>query len=337
MEFLQQAGEQVFQSVVRYPVDWLCCSENDSIIATKFALPLLRMFLGLFLGVRAEEIANLTLCFCMNVFQCIFAATRLIAVAAYVGVLTLGCCVDHFFWLFARGSATFYSAVILQLPSLLWKALCTTVPILVNAVPFLGKAVFFSMRMARTTLRCLTTSIAWEIRENETIQGYVTECTNKLETSILAKFFTPLGLAVFVVLYVILVIFVVVGYKETFDYSVHLWQEIVSPRTKDEQLQPADTLDPQGHKYSILVSRASRLDHYGRALAEARQRRFNTEECMFCYDTFGTMEDLKATSKGGTLRLLRCGHVFDECCWTEYTKSGNGFWGQCPICKERAG
>jgi len=324
MDFLQQA----FQTIGS------CCSnENSSTIVTNFALPLLRMFLSMFLGEqRAEEIANLTLCLSMDAFYMIFAATRLVAVAAYLSVLTVAYCVEHLAWLFAGGIDNFFSTVIQPLPFLLWNALFTAVPVLVNAVPALLNVISFTIRTSGNTLHCLATTLAWEIRENETIQEYASAYTEKL-----GNFIPPIGKPFLLVLYIHFVIRCLGSYQELFDYLLYLSKKIVSPRTKAEQQQPADTVDRQGNKYSFLVSRASRLDHEGRASAEAKQKQFNTEECMFCYEPFGTVDDLKATSEGGTLRLLRCGHVFDECCWTEYTKSGNGFWGQCFICKERVG
>jgi uncharacterized membrane protein YgcG len=42
-------------------------------------------------------------------------------------------------------------------------------------------------------------------------------------------------------------------------------------------------------------------------------------------------------SDGAPLKLLRCGHVFDESCWEQWIQSGRGNLFQCPICKRDLG
>ena len=42
-------------------------------------------------------------------------------------------------------------------------------------------------------------------------------------------------------------------------------------------------------------------------------------------------------SDGLPLKLLRCGHVFDETCWKEYVTTGHGDIRVCPICKQDIG
>lgn len=42
-------------------------------------------------------------------------------------------------------------------------------------------------------------------------------------------------------------------------------------------------------------------------------------------------------SDGLPLKLLRCGHVFDETCWAEWVTAGSGDVTKCPICKKDVG
>jgi uncharacterized membrane protein YgcG len=42
-------------------------------------------------------------------------------------------------------------------------------------------------------------------------------------------------------------------------------------------------------------------------------------------------------SDGLPLKLLRCGHVFDQTCWEEWSQSGQGDVTQCPICRSDVG
>jgi uncharacterized membrane protein YgcG len=42
-------------------------------------------------------------------------------------------------------------------------------------------------------------------------------------------------------------------------------------------------------------------------------------------------------SDGAPLKLLRCGHVFDESCWEQWIQSGKGNLSHCPICKRDLG
>ena len=42
-------------------------------------------------------------------------------------------------------------------------------------------------------------------------------------------------------------------------------------------------------------------------------------------------------SDGLPIKLLRCGHVFDETCWNEWVSSGSGNIRRCPICQQDVG
>jgi len=82
-------------------------------------------------------------------------------------------------------------------------------------------------------------------------------------------------------------------------------------------------------EYAIV---ASHLDELDRARAEALQGRFKAESCPICLDKFLLPGMTGADNK--PLKLLRCGHVFDETCWSEWISSGQGQVDRCPICKQ---
>jgi uncharacterized membrane protein YgcG len=85
---------------------------------------------------------------------------------------------------------------------------------------------------------------------------------------------------------------------------------------------------------------ASHLDELDRSRAEALQGRFLAVSCPICLESFEPLvEGINAQkgSDGLPLKLLRCGHVFDETCWTEWVNSGEGNVSKCPICKQDVG
>ena len=75
---------------------------------------------------------------------------------------------------------------------------------------------------------------------------------------------------------------------------------------------------------------ASQLSEIDRAQAEALQGRFQATSCPICLESF---KDTQTGSDDEPIRLLRCGHVFDETCWNEWVSSGQGHISKCPICK----
>ena len=75
---------------------------------------------------------------------------------------------------------------------------------------------------------------------------------------------------------------------------------------------------------------ASQLSEIDRAQAEALQGRFQATSCPICLEAF---KDPQTGSDNEPIRLLRCGHVFDETCWNEWVTSGQGHISKCPICK----
>jgi uncharacterized membrane protein YgcG len=94
---------------------------------------------------------------------------------------------------------------------------------------------------------------------------------------------------------------------------------------------------------------ATHLDELDRARAEALQGRFQAKSCPICLESFtfpqrdgkgesnaNETEGLICTGSDGLpLKLLRCGHVFDDTCWAEWISSGHqGKIDKCPICQQ---
>lgn len=89
--------------------------------------------------------------------------------------------------------------------------------------------------------------------------------------------------------------------------------------------------------YSEVQSQLSELD---RARAEALQGQYECKSCPICLDAFPaeiTGGPPKNGSDGQPLKLLRCGHVFDETCWTDWVNTGKGNVRRCPICQQDVG
>ena len=110
---------------------------------------------------------------------------------------------------------------------------------------------------------------------------------------------------------------------------------------------------------------SSQLDELDRARAVALQGRFQAKSCPICLENFQscgitreeTNEDhdgidnttatnsdktaskeIQKGSDGLPLKLLRCGHVFDETCWMEWVSNGHhGKVDKCPICQQDVG
>lgn len=75
---------------------------------------------------------------------------------------------------------------------------------------------------------------------------------------------------------------------------------------------------------------ASQLSEIDRAQAEALQGRYEATSCPVCLESF---KSSTVGSDDQPIKLLRCGHVFDESCWSEWVSSGQGNITKCPICK----
>mmetsp|Transcript_6545 Transcript_6545/g.11878 ORF Transcript_6545/g.11878 Transcript_6545/m.11878 type:complete len:500 (-) Transcript_6545:74-1573(-) len=84
--------------------------------------------------------------------------------------------------------------------------------------------------------------------------------------------------------------------------------------------------------YAQVASQLSELD---RAQAEALQGNYHPQtSCPICLESF---ESDTLGSDGQPIKLLRCGHVFDESCWSEWVSSGRGDVMKCPVCRMDVG
>lgn len=113
--------------------------------------------------------------------------------------------------------------------------------------------------------------------------------------------------------------------------------------------------------YARVKSQLSEID---RAKAEALKGKYHCTSCPICLEDFkqpGVLSTDSTTTKGGEeqqplvetgdnlqespkpqqsligsdglpLKLLRCGHVFDDTCWSQWIESGTGQVNRCPIC-----
>lgn len=90
-------------------------------------------------------------------------------------------------------------------------------------------------------------------------------------------------------------------------------------------------------EYARVETQLSQLD---RDRAQALQGRYKCTSCPICLETFETSPGEEVPTKGSDglpLKLLRCGHVFDETCWSEWVSSGAGNIRRCPICQQDIG
>mmetsp|Transcript_12183 Transcript_12183/g.13402 ORF Transcript_12183/g.13402 Transcript_12183/m.13402 type:complete len:527 (+) Transcript_12183:131-1711(+) len=113
------------------------------------------------------------------------------------------------------------------------------------------------------------------------------------------------------------------------------------------------TVERRKREYAHVESQLSQLD---RDRAEALQGRYQCTSCPICLEPFPTASEnnngseaenattdrtaipaQRLGSDGKPLKLLRCGHVFDETCWSEWVTSGTGNVRKCPICNQDVG
>jgi TPM domain len=108
-------------------------------------------------------------------------------------------------------------------------------------------------------------------------------------------------------------------------------------------------------QYADMTSRLSELD---RAHAEVLQGKYQATSCPICLEAFpmadisessahscgntgvggsSCREEERLGSDGMPLKLLRCGHCFDDTCFLEWVRTGNGQVDKCPICKAPVG
>lgn len=79
---------------------------------------------------------------------------------------------------------------------------------------------------------------------------------------------------------------------------------------------------------------SSHLNHLDEQRAQALQGQYKTTSCPICLEKFDctTSSPMKG-SDGLSVKLLRCGHVFDESCWSDWVNRGQAY-DKCPICRE---
>uniref|UniRef100_A0A7S2K0W5 RING-type domain-containing protein n=2 Tax=Leptocylindrus danicus TaxID=163516 RepID=A0A7S2K0W5_9STRA len=93
----------------------------------------------------------------------------------------------------------------------------------------------------------------------------------------------------------------------------------------------------QREEYAIVHSHLTQIE---RDRAAALQGEYQCSSCAICLEDFTQQnEDGMWTlgSDGLPLKLLQCGHVFDETCWQNWARSGQGDPTKCPVCRADVG
>jgi uncharacterized membrane protein YgcG len=90
----------------------------------------------------------------------------------------------------------------------------------------------------------------------------------------------------------------------------------------------------QHEEQRIYAQAASQLSDLDRAQAQALQGQYQATSCPICLEEFDSPE---VGSDQQPIKLLRCGHIFDETCWSEWVSSGQGTVTKCPICQKDVG
>lgn len=115
----------------------------------------------------------------------------------------------------------------------------------------------------------------------------------------------------------------------------------------------------QRRSRSEYAAVCSQLNEIERSRALALQGEYNCKSCPICLEPFQInsnssekseskeekkdaeneklLRDVSIGSDGLPVKLLRCGHVFDETCWNEWAKNGRGDPTVCPICRTNIG
>jgi hypothetical protein len=102
----------------------------------------------------------------------------------------------------------------------------------------------------------------------------------------------------------------------------------------------------------------SQLTKPEKDVARQLQSQFHTKSCPICLETFDEgimdMQEIKIEEEGNLKRvdsfgiplkgndgrpvkILRCGHIFDESCWRMWINSGHGNPCACPVCRQDIG
>ena len=87
-------------------------------------------------------------------------------------------------------------------------------------------------------------------------------------------------------------------------------------------------------EYAQVQSKLTELD---RQRAQALQGNYECTSCPICLEAFLPQPQGYIGSDSHPLKLLRCGHVFDEICWSAWITSGQANVQRCPICQQDVG
>lgn len=93
----------------------------------------------------------------------------------------------------------------------------------------------------------------------------------------------------------------------------------------------------QREEYAMVRSHLTQLE---RDRAAALQGEYQCSSCAICLENFTQQNEdgmWVLGSDGLPLKLLQCGHVFDETCWQNWVRSGQGDPTKCPICRADVG
>lgn len=86
----------------------------------------------------------------------------------------------------------------------------------------------------------------------------------------------------------------------------------------------------------------SKLTKEEKEKAQLLQKEYDCKTCPICLESFVRDKNLTSAfpyrgSDSLPLKLLRCGHAFDESCWKAWVNSGQGNPLKCPICRKDVG
>jgi len=97
-----------------------------------------------------------------------------------------------------------------------------------------------------------------------------------------------------------------------------------------------------------FAERASKLDIVARERASKMQVNYKQQFCVICLNEFCSSSEIKNKkelkeldiygiprygSDGLPIKILRCGHIFDQSCWKHWIQCGIGDVFKCPVCR----